>query len=403
MSRGSCHAGPISSSTRRSIRRGGLSGSRTSGAVRRVSRRGAPISAAASAWICESASAPVRRCRPPSIPTSARSSRTRPCSTSRCSRRSSPRSAASFSRTAGPSCRRTASSSCSTRAGSAGVRRAYALQSGDVEVDRPEATTILGAVKLTGKQSGWTYGALTSLTADEEVEVLTADGVPAERPAEPTTSYNVVRLQRDIRQGTSNVGMIATGVMRKNDLDAAAAGGDFNLRWDRNRVNWNGHWAATRAPVSGAMQSGFGGVSNFNFDRKHGGFYTHFDHFNPTFRVDDLGFFRGRPNRTTIEGGASAEQPDPWKMFRRVGANMFVVRGWNEAEGSVGAPRRLELLHAVQELLGVRVGRQPSVRRHRRPRHQRGSADRDALQVVPVLLRRRATAGRRGGSILAAT
>ena len=129
----------------------------------------------------------------------------------------------------------------------------YGLQPGDVELDRPEATTILGAVKLTGKQSGWTYGALTALTADEEVEVLTADGLPAERPAEPTTSYNVVRLQRDVRQGTSNVGMIATGVMRQNDLDAAAAGGDFNLRWDRNRVNWNGHWAATRAPVSGVM------------------------------------------------------------------------------------------------------------------------------------------------------
>ena len=206
----------------------------------------------------------------------------------------------------------------------------YELPPGDVEVDRPEATTILGAMKLTGKQSGWTYGALTSLTADEEVEVLTADGVPAERPAEPTTSYNVVRLQRDVRQGTSNVGMIATGVMRKNDLDAYAAGGDFNLRWDRNRVNWNGHWAGTRAPLSGVMRSGFGGVSNFNFDRKYGGFYSHFDHFSPTFRIDDLGFFRGRADRTSIEGGASLEQPDPWKMFRRLGANTFAVKGWNE-------------------------------------------------------------------------
>ena len=45
-----------------------------------------------------------------------------------------------------------------------------------------------------------------------------------ERLAEPATSYNVVRLQRDVRQGTSNVGMIATGVMRQNDFDAFAAG-----------------------------------------------------------------------------------------------------------------------------------------------------------------------------------
>ncbi len=203
------------------------------------------------------------------------------------------------------------------------------LEEGDTEVDRPDATTIVGAVKLTGKQSGLTYGALSAVTSAEEVEVDTVNLLRARRPAEPTTSYNVVRLQRDVRRGTSNVGVIATSVLRQNDFDAFAGGGDFNIRWDRNRVNWNGHWVGTQAPVDEAMKSGFGGVSNFNFDRKHGGFFGHFDYFSRSFRVDDLGFFRGRANRTSVEGGFNVEQPDPWRAFRRVGTNLFVVNAWN--------------------------------------------------------------------------
>ena len=65
---------------------------------------------------------------------------------------------------------------------------------------------------------------------------------------EPLTSYNTVRLQRDVNKGTSNIGAIFTGVFREQDADAFTGGVDYNLRWDRNRVVWNGHWAVTRAP-----------------------------------------------------------------------------------------------------------------------------------------------------------
>ena len=43
----------------------------------------------------------------------------------------------------------------------------------DVVVDRPEETTILGAAKITGKSSGWTYGALTAATGREYADVDT--------------------------------------------------------------------------------------------------------------------------------------------------------------------------------------------------------------------------------------
>jgi hypothetical protein len=202
------------------------------------------------------------------------------------------------------------------------------LATGDAEVDRPDDTTILGAVKVTGKQSGWTYGGLTALTSSEHATIDTTDLRRAERLVEPATSYNVARIQRDVRGG-SNVGLIATGVVRRDDLDAFAGGGDYNMRWDRNRVNWNGHWVVTRAPIDGVMRSGFGGVTNVDFSRKHVGFFGHFDHFDPQFTVDDLGFFRSRADRTTVDGGFSLRQPDPWTIFRNLGFNVGSAVAWN--------------------------------------------------------------------------
>jgi hypothetical protein len=211
----------------------------------------------------------------------------------------------------------------------------FALASGETAVDQPDKTTILGAVKLTGKGSGWTYGALTAVTGSESARVTGGIGPDAaagehDRLVEPTTSYNVVRLQRDIRNGSSNVGAIATGVVRSGDTDAYTGGVDYNLRWDRNRVSWNGHWVATHALVDGAMQTGSGGLTNFNVSHKHFSVFSHLDHFDRTFKVDDLGFFRSRANSTQLNGGFDLEQPDPWKAFRRIGLFVNGGQSWND-------------------------------------------------------------------------
>jgi hypothetical protein len=205
-------------------------------------------------------------------------------------------------------------------------------------LDRPAETTILGATKLTGKASGWTYGVLTALTAreygDVESSVIGADGSTAvvrqERLIEPATSYNVVRIQRDIWRGTSNIGGIATGVFREQADDAFTGGIDYNLRWDQNRTSFNGHWVATRAPGSGGTRTSGGGLANFNVSRKHFNVFTHFDHYGRDFRVNDLGFFRTRANRNQTQGGMEVFNPDPWKGFRRLGAGFSLARSWTD-------------------------------------------------------------------------
>ena len=109
--------------------------------------------------------------------------------------------------------------------------------------DPPLSSTILGAVKLSGKTSnGWSVGLLEALTAREEAPVETG-GVPGRVAVEPRTNYFVARLQRDISPRAS-VGMLATGVLR--DLDtplmrsslvgrAFVVGGDGHFLLDGRR------------------------------------------------------------------------------------------------------------------------------------------------------------------------
>jgi hypothetical protein len=82
-------------------------------------------------------------------------------------------------------------------------------------VSAPSATTILGAVKLTGKSaSGWSVGVLEALTGHEEA--LWKDGEHEGRQeAEPLTNYFVVRANRD--RTRAGYGALVTAVSR--DLD----------------------------------------------------------------------------------------------------------------------------------------------------------------------------------------
>ncbi|HZI29397.1 MAG TPA: hypothetical protein VFD64_14605, partial [Gemmatimonadaceae bacterium] len=75
----------------------------------------------------------------------------------------------------------------------------------------------------------------------------TTSYIRSERLIEPATSYNVGRVQRDVMNGSSNIGGIVTGVLREQTDDAFTGGFDYNLRWNRNRTGFNGHWVVTRA------------------------------------------------------------------------------------------------------------------------------------------------------------
>jgi hypothetical protein len=214
----------------------------------------------------------------------------------------------------------------------------FELADNEELVSKPDQTTILGAAKVTGKAHGWTFGGLSALTAREYALIDTtstdADGKETvarqRRLIEPQTMYSVGRVQRDILGATSNIGAIATAVVREKDLDAFTGGGDFNIRWNKNRYNFNGHWVATHAPIDGEMKTDFGGASNIDFAGKHFGFSGHFDHFGKNFRNTDLGFLNGRVNKNWLYGGVRVSEPDPWKFSRNFDAYFYANKQWTD-------------------------------------------------------------------------
>ena len=90
------------------------------------------------------------------------------------------------------------------------IGRAPQLGSLFGDASSPTSTTILGAGKLTGRSArGLTIGALEAVTRREE-------GL-SDLTIEPATNYSVLRLQQDLNNHHSGVGMILTSVNRALD------------------------------------------------------------------------------------------------------------------------------------------------------------------------------------------
>jgi hypothetical protein len=111
-------------------------------------------------------------------------------------------------------------------------------------VKMPDATTILGAVKISGKtKKGLSVGILESLTSREDALIDSA-GIRKKETVEPLTNYFVGRVQKEFNKGETTLGGIVTAVNRdiKNpNLDflnksAYTAGIDFRHNW--NERTW---------------------------------------------------------------------------------------------------------------------------------------------------------------------
>lgn len=89
-------------------------------------------------------------------------------------------------------------------------------------VDRPDATTILGAAKLSGKVGAWSVGVLDAVTGAERARYVDGGGTRGTFTAEPLTNYAVARVFRDYADGRNALGAVATAVHR--DLDSSTAG-----------------------------------------------------------------------------------------------------------------------------------------------------------------------------------
>ncbi|MBN2413196.1 carbohydrate binding family 9 domain-containing protein [candidate division KSB1 bacterium] len=96
-----------------------------------------------------------------------------------------------------------------------GQRPSYDLDLDDDEYSKyPEVSTILNAVKLSGKsRNGLSLGILQSITSKESCEISTAAGTN-KLTVEPMSNYFVTRILKDFDKGNTSVGGILTSTNR---------------------------------------------------------------------------------------------------------------------------------------------------------------------------------------------
>lgn len=126
---------------------------------------------------------------------------------------------------------------------------------------QPLNSTILGALKLTGKtHSGLSFALLESVTGNEKAEI-DLQGVRRKELVEPLTNYVVARVQQDLNKGNTIIGGMFTATNRDisephlNFLARSAytAGVDFQHSWKDREYFVSGN--AVFSNVNGSQEA----------------------------------------------------------------------------------------------------------------------------------------------------
>jgi hypothetical protein len=232
--------------------------------------------------------------------------------------------------------------------------------------DAPDASTILGAAKLTGKTAGgWSIGLLEAVTAPEHARHVNARGEEGRTRVEPLTHYTVSRVSRDFREGRSALGGVLTATHRRlGDAEglqflraAAYAGGvDGRHRFGGGSYELSGALLGSlvrgsdtaiarlqRAPghsfhrpdaphlgYDPGRESLGGYAARAGVGKRGGGHWRWevYGHaFSPGFEVNDLGFHSGSDELREY-AMVGYEQFRPGRLFRNWTLNLGQMAEW---------------------------------------------------------------------------
>ncbi len=151
-------------------------------------------------------------------------------------------------------------------------------------VDFPTVTSILGALKITGKsKKGLSVGIMESVTKEEKAEVASGDSRRYET-VEPLTNYFVARVQKDFDKGNTIAGGEITSVNRKlgsplsHILPSSAFSGglDFTRYWKNRHYYLSAKAVGSRLAGDSAAIAEFQTAPQRYFQRPDAG-YLHLD------------------------------------------------------------------------------------------------------------------------------
>ena len=232
--------------------------------------------------------------------------------------------------------------------------------------DMPTQTPIAGAVKLSGKTAGgWSLGMLNALTLEQAADYELPGGQIRSAPVEPLSSYTVLRVKKDLRDGQTVVGFMAKGVYRDLSTpsleallagNAGSAGLDFEHSWSQRTYRINGRFVASHVAGSTEVMQRLQNSSaryyqrpdarHLDFDadltsiqgfladimvsRITRNWITELRHYtiSPGFEVNDMGFQRAA-DRRILTAIHRYEQPSPKGIFQNWSIFAASANSWN--------------------------------------------------------------------------
>ncbi len=260
--------------------------------------------------------------------------------------------------------------------------------------DEPDASTILGATKLTGRTAGgWTIGLLEAVTDEEVARYVDVDGLEGEEIVAPLSNYFAARVERNMREGQTVVGGLATMVHRRlGDLGLASelrgsaytGGIDFSHEWADRAWSLAGFFAASRiggsaeaiadAQESSARYYDRPDADHLDYDptatamagysanlelSKEAGLHWHGDvelsATSPGFEVNDLGFQRDA-DRVRAEASIRYVETVPGPVFRDWSVSVDPDATWNYGREFLGAGLRVEARGELLSYWGGEIG-----------------------------------------------
>jgi hypothetical protein len=199
------------------------------------------------------------------------------------------------------------------------IGRSPSIWSDDVSyyTDRPAATTILGAAKISGKTAGGTsIGILESVTQREKATYVNTEGAKQTAVVEPEANYLVTRLKQDIMENSS-VGLMAIAVNQYTQDPQYSGGVDWNLRLHGGDYQLTGQVVGSK---TGPGKDGWGGMVEAE---KAGGEHI---------RGSVIGEYRDRGldlNRLGFLQRPDFKQGFAWLQYRTTGKWWIVKRTWS--------------------------------------------------------------------------
>ena len=207
--------------------------------------------------------------------------------------------------------------------------------SGGAIDDNPQATTILGAAKISGRSNGgFSVGAITAATDEMDAVVADSAGTKGRVRTEPRGSYNAFRVKQEF-DGGSWVGGMGTLAIRQTLLPGYSGGLDWNVRFNSGSYTMDGYVAGAHASAPRILPDGSSGSDGAagrilvsRIAAEHWFYTGSFDFYGRYFNCNDLGFF-ARPHDFGDYAQLLYRENFGTGILRRYGISLVPETRWN--------------------------------------------------------------------------